>query len=486
MSAPCRVLIAALGGEGGGVLASWIADAAIADGFAAQRTSVPGVAQRTGGTTYYIEIVKAGGRRPVMALAPAPGGVELFIASELLEAARVLHGGFITADRTFVISPLHRVYTIQEKIAMGDGRADADALAQSLKTFAKDHALGDFAALAQKTGAALNAVLLGLAARHMPVAPQAFRDAIARDGRAVEANLRGFDAGLAYAGEPPAAAPAPVAPAEIPHNFAAAVEAMPAVSQTIVREGVRRTIDFQSLAYAQLYLDRLAPFTRRAGPELFTELARHLAVRMTSEDTVRVAQLKLRESRLAQARAEARARPGDIVHVTEYLKPGPEEILSILPAKTARALLAFVERRGWSKGSIALKVQTTRISGFLMLKFLASLKFMRPGSLRAAEENAWIRRWLALIDLALAKDQRAAMEIVETARLVKGYGDTWKNGQANWARIADEIIEPMLAAPAAPAHFADAVMQARIAALADPEGARLASVIASLGALKAA
>ncbi|HEY6864649.1 MAG TPA: indolepyruvate oxidoreductase subunit B, partial [Burkholderiales bacterium] len=75
---PITILVAALGGEGGGVLADWIVAAATALEFPVQSTSIPGVAQRTGATTYYIEIYPAkstdlGGRRPVMTLTPAPG-----------------------------------------------------------------------------------------------------------------------------------------------------------------------------------------------------------------------------------------------------------------------------------------------------------------------------------------------------------------------------------------------------------------------------
>ncbi len=54
---PVKLLIAALGGEGGGVLTQWIVSAAAEAGFPVQSTSIPGVAQRTGATTYYIEIL---------------------------------------------------------------------------------------------------------------------------------------------------------------------------------------------------------------------------------------------------------------------------------------------------------------------------------------------------------------------------------------------------------------------------------------------
>ncbi len=489
MSAPVRVLIAALGGEGGGVLASWIADAAIADGYVAQRTSVPGVAQRTGGTTYYIEFARTDGRRSVLALSPAPGLVDVFIASELLEAARQVQAGYVTRDRTFVISPLHRVYTIGEKIAMGDGRADSEKLAQSITQFARNASIGDFAALAQKAGCQLNAVLLGLAARHLPIAQEAYRNAIRADGRAVEANLRGFEAGLAYDG----AASQPVAQGDAPNEalatapaaFAGDIARLPEAARAFASEGASRLVDFQDEAYARLYLDRLTRFAALPGGsgELVRELARHLAVRMSSEDVVRVAQLKLRESRLARVRAEARARPGDIVQITEFLKPGPAEILSMLPAGIARTLMGVVERRGWRNVALPMKVRTTALGGFLRLKLLASLRFMRPRSLRAVEEREWIERWLSLVERAIAIDPNAALEIVQTAQLVRGYGDTWERGHANWRRIADEVIEPLLRAPSRPAHFADAVLQARLAASADPEGARLTSVLESLAAM---
>ncbi len=58
---PVSILIAALGGQGGGVLTDWIVGAARRDGFVAQATSSPGVSQRSGATTYYVEIAPAAG-----------------------------------------------------------------------------------------------------------------------------------------------------------------------------------------------------------------------------------------------------------------------------------------------------------------------------------------------------------------------------------------------------------------------------------------
>src|SRR5262245_57945213 len=121
-----RIAILAMGGEGGGVLAGWIGDVAEANGWIAQQTSIPGVAQRTGATNYYIELFpKAGlmnGRGPVMALSPMPGDVDIVIASELMEAGRAIQRGIVTPDRTTLVTSTGRVYAMSERLAPGDGR----------------------------------------------------------------------------------------------------------------------------------------------------------------------------------------------------------------------------------------------------------------------------------------------------------------------------------------------------------------------------
>ena len=120
---PVCILIAALGGEGGGVLKDWVVHTAHAAGYPVQATSIPGVAQRTGATTYYVEIFPVthealGGRKPVLCLSPTAGQVDFFIGSELMEAARQMQAGLVTGRTTFVAST-HRVYTTAEKMAMG-------------------------------------------------------------------------------------------------------------------------------------------------------------------------------------------------------------------------------------------------------------------------------------------------------------------------------------------------------------------------------
>ena len=187
---PITMLIAALGGEGGGVLTQWIVSAAAQAGFPVQSTSIPGVAQRTGATTYYVEILPTkiadlNGKRPVLALTPGVGDIDIAVASELLESGRTVANGFVTPDRTHVISSLSRFYAMDEKIAMGDGRFDRDKLIKVINEHAKDALLVDMDALAKQSGSIINAVMLGAIAGcgRLPLAREQFEAAI-RDSSA--------------------------------------------------------------------------------------------------------------------------------------------------------------------------------------------------------------------------------------------------------------------------------------------------------------
>lgn len=488
---PITVLISALGGEGGGVLAGWIADAAVAEGLHAQRTSIPGVAQRTGATTYYLEILPRadagrGPGTPVLALNPAPGRVDVLIGTELLETARMVQAGYATPDRTVLIGVVRRVYTVAEKASMGDGRLDPDRLEAIVERYSKTALLGDVGAIAQAAGSHLNAVLLGALAGSgtLPIPPDRYRDAIRAGAKAVESNLRGFEAGLEF-GRTGRTEPAPAAETEaavrpIPESWSLYPEA----ALPMIEAGSQRLADYQDDAYVALYADRLKRFAGRRGADapFLSELARILALRMAFEDTIRVAQLKLAAARLEQVRAEAGARPGEIVDVIEYMKPGPEELFSLLPPALARRALTFLAGRGWDTWSIPMNVTATRFGGFIRLKTLASLRGWRRRTLRYADEQAWIEHWLDLIDRTLAVDPDAAREVVAIGGLVKGYADTHKRGRRNFDRIVARVVEPALAGDLPAPAFADAVLNARLAALKDPEGTALDETIRSLWA----
>ena len=198
-----KLLIAAMGGEGGGVLTSWIVGAAREAGLPVQATSIPGVAQRTGATTYYIEMwskpLIKGSSSPVFSLAPAPGEVDILVATELAEAGRMVAAGYVTPDRTTLLASCHRVYTTGEKMAMGDGRADVDCLLEGAEVRAKVATFIDMKGVALETGAVINAIVLGAISEIavLPISTQILKGAIESEGKSVELNLSGFDAGSA-------------------------------------------------------------------------------------------------------------------------------------------------------------------------------------------------------------------------------------------------------------------------------------------------
>lgn len=320
-SSPSRgritIAILALGGQGGGVLADWIRLLGQQNGYAAQATSVPGVAQRTGSTVYYIELFPedaADDREPVLALMPAPGDVDIVIASELMEAGRAILRGFAT-DRTVLIGSTHRIYAISEKSALGDGRAASERILEAARTRCARFIGFDMDEVATRSGSVISAVMFGALAGSdaLPFARQSFEQAISAGGKGVEASLRAFAAGMeaakdgAIAGkapDPPAAPrPTTAAGAELAARVAAE---LPAPARDTAIEGVRRLMDYQDRAYAELYLARIARIAELDSEqrewELTTAVAKHLALWMSYEDTIRVADLKVRDGRFARIR----------------------------------------------------------------------------------------------------------------------------------------------------------------------------------------
>jgi indolepyruvate ferredoxin oxidoreductase beta subunit len=495
---PITVLVAALGGEGGGVLANWVIAAAARHGLQAQSTSIPGVAQRTGATTYYLEVMpvsatERGGRQAILALAPGVGDVDILLASELMEAARTVAAGFVTPGRTLVLASTSRALVMDEKLAMGDGRLDSVHLAQTIATHAQRALLLDMDAIARRAGAIVNAVMLGVLAGcgRLPIPQECFEAAIREDGKAVEANLRAFRAGLeaALAQPPQRREPASekrAQPRTVAELEASVTETMPEPARATAIEGVRRLVHYQDLAYARLYLERLARVQAAdgvagAGGALLAATARHLAVRMSFEDVIRVAQAKIDPARFERIAKEMRIAPGTPYALVEFLKPGVEEICAVLPPWLARRVLAMSARRSWlARLHWPMRINTASVTGYARFRLLAALKRWRPSTHRFHEEQRDIEAWLVLIVGAAQRSPALAIEIAECARLIKGYGDTFKRGSSNYAAIAEKVIGPALEAKIPLATAIDAVASARAAALLDPDGQSLAKCLAQV------
>ena len=486
---PITVLIAALGGEGGGVLADWIIAAATMQDYPVQGTSIPGVAQRTGATTYYIEIYPAkhselGGRQPVMPLTAAPANVDVMIASELLEAGRAMQSGYVT-ERTTLIASTHRIYTVAEKMQMGDGRVDDRLILKAAGALAGRSILFDMQAEAAAAGTVISAVMFGALAGSgaVPLARADCEAAIRGAGKGTESSLKGFAAGFGLAkvgkaGTPEEKRRLRASPAErIRPTF-------PPATHAILAEGVARCADFQDRRYANRYLDRLEAIanldTAAKGYKLTVETGRFLALWMCYEDVIRVADLKTRKARLERVREEVQAQPGEPLHLTEFLKPGVEEFAALLPRILAVPIRWLARVTGLaSRLNVGLHVKTTSVSGFLLLRSLAWLRPLRPYTSRWREEQALIGRWLGEITAAAKVDPALALEIALCGRLIKGYGDTHKRGQDNFLRILDTLVrDESISDPKA---RAQAIRAAREGALADPDGRKLEESLAAHG-----
>ncbi len=483
---PITILIAALGGEGGGLLADWLVGAAMASDLPVQSTSIPGVAQRTGATTYYLEIhpgtqAMLGGRRPVMGLYPAPGDIDILVSSELLEAGRAVENGYVTPDQTILIAAAHRVYATIEKMDMEDGRVDASRVLEACRRMAKTPLLFDLTRSSRTRALPLNAVLLGALAGtgRLPVEEPAFEQAIRQRGVAVEPNLAAFRIGLAIGAKGPESDIIPdtgssPARGSASASLAGAARDFPPAALPVVEEAIRRLVDYQDESYARLYLERLGKV--RDYPEApLLEIARQLALWMAYEDVIRVAQVKSRPERLERVRAEARARADQPVHVTEIFKPGLDEIASVLPRGLGRSLRNWASRKP-SRAAlhIPVRIRSTGVFGHLLLRFAAGLRGSRPRSLRYIEEQATLETWLALVEQAAAIGADFAFEVARLAKLRKGYGDTWRRGQVNFSAIVAGIVEPALAAKV---NAAPQLREAISAAVADPESVELGDVL---------
>lgn len=497
---PIKLTIAALGGQGGGVLANWLIGIAESEGYLAQTTSVPGVAQRTGATIYYLEFFPqaaavAAGRDPIMALMPVAGDVDCVLASELAEAARAIQRGLVTRDKTTLIASSHRSYAISEKSALGDGAANEKELLDLVRSQAKRTVLFDMDAVAESHHSVISSVMLGALGGSgvLPFRKAAFEAAIKKGGIAVNTNLAAFEDAYQRAAHSDADGTVAVAssPEEIPlraqtpglQPLLDRVRMLPPAVQKIALEGTRRALDYQDAEYARLYLDRLDRIAARDsasnGWALTEATARGLALWMTFEDTIRVADLKTRPARFERVRAEIRATQDQLFGITEFMKPRVEEIAGTLPAGMGRRVLRSPRISRWlQKWTDGRQIRTRTVGGFLLLHLLGGLKRWRRGTLRYLEENGRIEAWLGRIENLGVSHYPLAVELAKAQRLVKGYGETHERGWKNFTTLVDRLDEL-----AARSDGATIFAKLQAAALADEEGKALARELAEISSV---
>jgi indolepyruvate ferredoxin oxidoreductase beta subunit len=495
--------ILAMGGQGGGVLADWIVAVAEAQGWAAQSTSVPGVAQRTGATIYYIEMAPPRrGAQPVFALMPTPGDVDIVMASELMEAGRSVLRGLVTPERTTLIASTHRAFAVSEKVAPGDGVGDPAVVSIATEFAARRVVAFDMDALAKAQGSVISAAMFGALAATggLPFDRAAFEAAIRSGGTGVEGSLRAFAGAFERARDQPiepvrrfpekrfAAIPESSGHPELDRLTQRVRSTFPPEARPLLLAGLRRLVDYLDPAYGLEYLDRVGMLLdldrahdgEAKGFAFTCAAAKYVAVAMAYDDVARVADLKIRESRQKRVRGEVGASADAIVTTTEYFHPRADELCGSLPRRWGE----WIENRPAVFKALdrlvnhGRRIRVNTIAGYLALAFVAAQGRRRRGALRHAREAAHREAWLAVAARALESRYELGVEVLACRRLVKGYSDTHARGLSKFDRVMSAV--PALAAREDGAVWLDRLKRA---ALADEAGVALDGVLKTVATL---
>lgn len=248
---------------------------------------------------------------------------------------------------------------------------------------------------------------------------------------------------------------------------------LPEHAAPIVRDAILLLAEYQSAGHAQLYVDRLKRFIGRPGVDaaLFREIARLMAMRMSYQDPIRIAQLKLAEADGAESGT-----------ADDVRKLRLDELIGALPAPVADPLLEVLGWLGWLHKRVSVRFSTKSRFAVRRLRLEASLRRWRQFSVRYNEERVWVERWLHMIARSLDKQPQAASAIVETAAMIQGHGDPYRQGLADWHVIIDELVKPTFDGKLPLTDLAGAIAEARAACMPDPRQAALKRAIAQIKA----
>jgi hypothetical protein len=159
-----------------------------------------------------------------------------------------------------------------------------------------------------------------------------------------------------------------------------------------------------------------------------------------------------------------------------------DELIGALPAAVAEPVLNVLEKMDWTHKPVSIRFSTKSRWGIRRLKVEAALRRWRLFSVRYARERAWVERWLHMISRSLDKQPAAAIAIVQTATMIQGYGDPYRQGLADWHAIIDGLAKPAFDGALPIADLAAAVAEARAAAMPDPRQVALKRTIAEIRA----
>jgi indolepyruvate ferredoxin oxidoreductase beta subunit len=478
---PITVLVAAVGGQGGQLFSQWLFDAAKIAGFAPVGVGLPGLSQREGATVYYLEFFARPEETAFFSPFPEKGRVQVLIGLELLELLRALREGYL-ADDGAIIGSTHRVLTADEKLPLKGGFITAEQVLPLLQQMGRRCVVFDAvqaAGLAGLSERAANAILFGALAASgiLPFPPDAFRRAIEHYGVAVAFNLRAFEFGMRFrewqaqlrasdgaAADEWASLPEPKLPTDIQRRMET-LSVDDELAMTL-RYAARWLCHYQDARYFAKYLDKVQAIYEqergRDGDLLVTkEVARILALRMAYEDAVRVAQLKTERQRFARLRKEHRLSDDTVYRVVDFFSPDWDELTGLLPLRMtndqcindqcgndqchndqchndqcgndqwAMPLLPS-QAEELRRPALQLRVETSSLSGYLLVRALLLFKPLRPYSRRFRKEWAAIEAWLEAVREAMDVDRDLAFLVARSGEMVRGYGRTRRKTLAAW------------------------------------------------------
>ena len=473
---PITVLVAAVGGQGGQLFSQWLFDAAKIAGFAPVGVGLPGLSQREGATTYYLEFFANPEETSLFSPFPGKGQVQILIGLELLELLRAIQSGYLSTDGV-IIGSTHRVLTADEKLPIKGGFVTEQQALPILYRTARQCIVFDavkaatFAGLSER---AANAILLGAlaASEVLPFPTDAFRKAIEHYGVAVNFNLRAFEFGLKYRewsdklnqlADEPASEWEQIPEPNLPEAVLRKMEALSLDDELAMtlRYAARWLCHYQDARYFARYLDKVQAIYEqergRDGDLLVTkEVARILALRMAYEDAVRVAQLKTERQRFARLRKEHRLSDDTVYRVVDFFSPDWDELTGLLPLRMtndqcindqcvndqchndqcgndqwAMPLLPS-QAEELRRPALQLRVETSSLSGYLLVRALLLFKPLRPYSRRFRKEWAAIEAWLEAVREAMDVDRDLAFLVARSGEMVRGYGRTRRKTLAAW------------------------------------------------------
>ena len=472
-----KILIPAVGGQGGAVLTEWIIKALEIEEYDVQGISLPGLSQRGGSTTFYIEAYpKDSDEKIVFSQFPLPGHIDLILSQELLELGRILKEGFGSEDTT-IISSTYRIYSTLEKLPISSGIYSDEVLTKFAQEFSNRFIGIDALKVAEDNGMnqlAANAILFGALSSSfvLPVKKESYQKAIEAVGVSSNSNLEAFGIGYDYVIKNESDTQAEDKDEQPDNEYLKYIKLKdrdkvdqlksrlsgkyPDFMIPLINEALYRLTDYQSARYAESSLEKLEGFreTDESSPDnnfkLSEYVLKNLALLMSYEDGIRVSELKIRGERFRKIKRDMQIRDDQLFNVVDYLKPDAEEVYGLFPNIVVAPVLYLMDSRLFKKIwtrkdplTVAQKPTTTSVFGFFRVWMLTKFKFMRPYSYRFKNEHKIIRLYLNSVEKLAEADYELGVMTARSGSIIKGYGRVRRRTMDTFERLINNIVDKL-------------------------------------------